>query len=605
MPQESFANYEMASATLLSRQPVTDPKIIDDPDADWAVIFSHLESRYGMLRNVRWSWWTYWAQLAEYLLPRRYKWLVVANVFSTRGSPINQSIIDNTGTLAMQVCASGMVDGLMPSTRPWFKLALGLPGIEADAAAKEWLEDTETRAYTVLAGSNFYNVIAQSAQDEVVFGTAPAIMYEDPEDVIRMYAPCAGEYYLAAGSRLSIDTFNRDFTLTVAEIVEMFGVDNCPEQVLTLWRAGGGSLENEFVVLHSIEPNFPLSGRGGKDIHPVKGGFVYREFYWLKGVKTSKPLSRRGFNEKPFAVARWSTVSNDAYGRSPGMDALPDVKQLQLETARKLEAIEKQVRPPMVADVRMKNEPSSILPGHITYTNTNGAGSKPGFWPAFEVQPNLAGMVEDLKEIQGRIREAFLVPVFNAITDMEGVQPRNELEIQERRAEKLQRLGPVIGLWKTEFAGPLIQRLLRIMERRRLLKPLPPSLRGVPLKIEYLDMVTMAQLGAQTASMERTAAVAGKAGEAAQAAGLQNPIRIVNWDKWLRVYSEKVKNPTEVLYTEDEVKQQDAARAQAAQKQQAIQAVPAAVQAAQGLSQIPVGAGQSALQKLMGQQGGV
>jgi hypothetical protein len=531
-----------------------------------------------------------------------------------RGSPINQSIIDSTATLAMNICAAGLVEGLMPTTRPWFKLGVGLPGMEAPADAKEWLEDTEERAYTVLAQSNFYTIMAQAAQDEVTFGTAPVIMYEDAEDVIRCYAPCAGEYYLDVGSRLSVDTLYREFTLNTLGLVDMFTLAACPPQVQGLWTAAGASLENEFVVAHAIEPNFALAARGniggagmggrggGGTVDVVKGGFPWREVYWLKGTKTPQPLSRRGFYEKPFAVARWSTVSNDAYGRGPGMDALGDIMQLQLETRRKAEAIDKQVRPPMGAHPSLKNEPSSINAGHVTFVASDGNG-KPGFWPLYQVNPNLSDMKEDLKEIQNRVDRCFLVDVFMAITQMEGVQPRNEIEIAERKAEKLQRLGPVIGLWKTEFASPLIQRLIAIMQRRRLLKPLPQSLRGVPLKIDYIDMVTMAQLGAETASMERVFATAGSLSEAAKAASVPDPLRVLNLDASMRKYTDRMNFPADCVFGKDEVAEHDAARDKAAQQAKVMQATLPTVQAAKTLSETPVGGGQSALSSLLGTGG--
>jgi hypothetical protein len=65
------------------------------------------------------------------------------------------------------------------------------------------------------------------------------------------------------------------------------------------------------------------------------------------------------------------------------MDALGDTKQVQLETLRKAEFIEKGVRPPMGADPALKNEPASIVPGNITYIGADG--QKKGFWPLFEV----------------------------------------------------------------------------------------------------------------------------------------------------------------------------------------------------------------------------
>ena len=74
----------------------------------------------------------------------------------------------------------------------------------------------------------------------------------------------------------------------------------------------------------------------------------------------------------------------------------------------------------MGANVEMKNEPSSIQPGNITYTSTDGG--KKGFWPLFEVSPAaLPPMIEDIKEIQVRIKECFFVNLFMAaITQMEG-----------------------------------------------------------------------------------------------------------------------------------------------------------------------------------------
>lgn len=597
----AFAPYEFASPTLLAAQPPSPPDTERRPGEDWNEIFTHLESRLGMLRTWRYSWWTYWSQLAEYILPKRYHWLVTANLMR-RGSPINQTIVDSTATLAMNICSAGMVDGLMPTTRKWFKHGVAIPEYPLDNDAKLWLEALDTALETVFSQSNFYSIMAQAFQDLVVFGTAPVIMYEDPEDVLRCYCPCAGEYYLAVGSRLSVDTQYREFTLTVAQIVEMFTLAACPQQVQEQWQTAGASLEVEYVVAHAIEPNFALSSRGrGKSkskISPVPGKFTYREFYWLKGVKTERELSRRGFHDRPFAAGRWSVVSNDAYGSGPCMDALGDTKQLQLETRRKAEAIEKQVRPPMGADPSMLNQPSSILPGHVTYVSTENG--KKGFWPLYEMKFDLSAMIADIKDTQVRIKECLLVDVFNIISQMQGVQPRNELEIAERKGEKLQRLGPVIGLIKTEFAAPLVQRAVGILERKHLVKPRPDSLKNIPLKTEYMDMVTLAQIGAETASMERTFAVGGKLSEAAKAAGLPDPLRVFNLDKSMTVYADKLNFPTECVYTPEEVLSHDKARAQAQQQQQAIPATMAGVTAAKSLSETDVGGGQNALQHLLG-----
>lgn len=593
-----LANYEISGPTLLAAQ----PPALNKPQKkgkDWGRIYQHLESRLSGLRNWRYSRWVFWADLARFTLPFRYKWLIVANRM-WRDRPLNNAILDNTATQAMWVCASGLWTGLTNPARPWFKLGIGMSGFEPDQEALAWLADTEERLYSVFAGSNFYTTLSQAFQDVVVFGSAPMIMYEDAEDVIRCYLPCAGEYFLDSGSRLSIDVLYREFTLTVAQIVEMFGLENCPEDIRGLWNAGGGSWSTEFVVCHALEPNSPLAGYGGNtsSIQVVPRAFTYREVYWTKGQGEGGELSRRGFHEAPFMVARWKTVSNDPYGRALSEDAIGDTKQLQLETARKAEFIEKLVRPPMGADPAMKNEPSSILPGHITYCPTEGA--RKGFWPLFQVEPAaLAPMVVDLAEIRERIKETYFVPIFMAISQMEGVQPRNELELSKRDMERLQVLGPFITLFETEFADPAIKRALAIMTRRNLLRPKPKSLQGVPIKIDYISILRLAQRSAETVAAKDFVAFAGALGTAAQAAQLPSPLRILNLDELLRDYGKRGSVDPKVVYTPEQVQQHDQARAKQAQAQQLATAAPQMVDAAKSLSQTPMD-GNTALAAMIG-----
>lgn len=601
-----WAPYADMSPSLLSEQSTNEPNYVDRRSPDWwSVGFNKLESRMAGMRSWRWTWWAQWMVLGEFFLPRRAKWFIVANNYN-RGRYLNDSIIDSTGTIAMNVCASGMWNGLTNPARPWFKLAVGLPWVELDEEAKQWFEDTEARLYTVFAQSNFYESMAQAFQDVTVFGTSPIIIYEDAEDAIRCYVPCVGEYFLAVGARLSVDTLYREFTLTVTQIVEMFQIDNCPPTVRELWNQGGASLDNEFIVAHAIEPNFAMSKRGGAGrgdkISMVPGKYPFREVYWLRGTKTPMPLSVRGFNELPFVAMRWSTVSNDPYGRSPCMDALGDVKQIQLETLRKAESIEKGVRPPMGADPEMKNEPASILPGNITYVSSSG--SKKGFWSLFDMNPTwLQHLTADIEKVSMRIKEALFVPLFMAITQMAGVQPRNELELTKRDLERLQVLGPFIERFENECAGPAIKRVLAIMQRRGMLRPLPKSLQGIPLKIDYQSIMRTAQKSSEAVGMKDFMATLGAASAGAKGAGVPDPARVVNWDKWVREYGALTSVPNGLLFTDDEVKEHDRIRmqemAKAQQQAQAPAAAKAAIDGAQVLSKTEVPGG-NALSYLLG-----
>jgi head-to-tail connecting protein len=600
MPLDAaHAYYEASSPTLLSQQDPADADKLQRPGKDWDTIYAHLEARLAAMRAWRWSWWALWSSLAEYILPRRYKWLITANTYN-RGNYINNTIVNETSTQSMETCAAGLWTGLTSPSRPWFKLTVqAVHEKKVDAEGKAWLEDTEQKLYTVLAGSNFYNIMAQSFQDVATFGTAPVLIYEHDENVIQCMLPCAGEYYLACGSSMVDDVLYREFTLTVNGIVDMFGLDNAPEEVRKKWVSGGAGLEDEFVIAHAIEPNFALQDRStGRDISVVPGTFPFREVYWLKGKKTEAELSRKGFYEQPFGAMRWSVVSNDPYGRSLGMDNLGSTKQLQQMVRREGELIEKIVRPPMGGDPELKNEPASIQPGQLTYVNTQGG--KKGFWPLFEMPATaVTPLSANIAAIEKRLKDGWLVNIFMAISQMEGVQPRNELELTKRDLERLQRIGPFIQLFETEAAGPYLKRTLRIMSRRGIIQPPPPSMRGVPVKIDFISILRLAQRAAETASMERTFAVAGNLSAAAKAAGVPDPIRIINLDEALRSYSDMVSFPSKVLFTADEVMEHDKERAQQAQQQQALQATLPAVQAAQTLSKTDVGGGNNALQAML------
>ena len=99
---------------------------------------SKCEGRLLGLRVNRYSWWTHARELAEYILPRRYKWLITPNM-QNRGSPINQHILDSTGTLAARNLASGMMSGVSSPSRPWIKLKINrIDSTQTSPTSRGW-----------------------------------------------------------------------------------------------------------------------------------------------------------------------------------------------------------------------------------------------------------------------------------------------------------------------------------------------------------------------------------------------------------------------------------------------------------------------------------
>jgi hypothetical protein len=585
---------------LASQPPMLDdaPKPVEDPaearkrKRNNETIQAHAERRMNWMRTMRWVWWRQAGLIAQFIVPHRWHFFIYANR-TYRDGIVNQAIIDSSATDALQICASGLWSGITNPSKEWFKLEIALPWRKPNQQEKLWLKDTTERIFAALAQTNFYSTAAQLFEDMSAFGTAPMIIYENDDTVFTFYLPCPGEYFLQVGSTYTVDVLYREYTNTVAQLVQEFGLAKLPTVIQREWKRGGASMDKEFVVCHAIEPNNELMhDKSGDTFWPAPKVMPYREIYWIRQAGTDGVISVTGDHEKPFVCGRWSKVSNDAYAPScPGMTALGDTQQLQLETRRKAEFIEKGVRPPMGADVSLENKPLSITPGATTFMQTDG-GTVKKYFPLYEPAAQwLAGITADIIQVIERIKRTFKNYVFNAITDMEGVQPRNELELTKRENERLQQLGPPINLIIEEFAGPTIRRCEGIMRRKGMLQPMPATLHGVPLKIKYTGILEIAQQQAQQVALENFLQKMGEASLAALEAKQPSPLRKVNLDKLADHYADLCGVPPDIMRTDEEVQQLDIAAHQAMQQANAPNTAMTAVQAASTLGNTPSGPG--------------
>ena len=531
-------------------------------------VLNYAQGRLIGLRVNRYSWWTHWRELADYFLPRRYKWIVTPNMMA-RGSPINQHILDSTGVICARNLASGLVSGKSSPTRPWFRLRVGTVDSTTTSPVSLWLKECERILYLIFAESNFYNSIAQYYFDLVIFGTASMLIYEDYENVINCINPCAGEYYIDIDGKYRPTIFYREFTLTVSAIVDEFGYDNCSDTVRQLYDdPGGANLTRELIVAHSIEPND--DGRAAK--FGFSDRYAYRELYWEWGGSASPQgsnyqpqgfLRRKGYFEQPNITCRWDIVSNDPYGRSPGMDALPDQKQVQLETRRKAQAIDKMVNPPLVADIQLKNQPASLLPGGMTYIQGFAQSGKPAIGTIYDTKFPVSEITEDLNEAKQRLSKTFFNDVLMTASQFETRSNVTAVEWNMRKSESMVALGPALDRIDNECLGPTIERVFGIASRAGILPPAPPEIQGQMININYVSMLKQAQDATASSGIESLLKLAGEL-EGIKPGSMMN----VDVDYALDKYSYLQNNDPKLMRSPDQLAQM---RADEAKQQQAAQ----------------------------------
>lgn len=450
--------------------------------------------------------------------------------------------------------------------------------------------------------SNLYTSLATAYFDLVVFGTASVLVYEDFDDVIRCYNPCFGEYYVDMDGKFRPVILYREFTLTVAQVVDQFGLDNCSPAVQQLYNTGGPQLTRELVVAHGIEPNDKPREYGFPE------QFKFREFYWEWGGSASPQggsaysqgfLRKRGYHEQPNATVRWDLVSNDAYGRSPGMDALPDIKQLQQEVRRKAQAIDKTVNPPMEADIQLKNQPASLLPGGITYTSGLMQSGNPGFRSVYgNWRPGIGEISEDLQEIRERIKKVFFNDVLQTASQYETRSNVTAVEWDMRKSESLIILGPVLERVYSELLNTVVERTFAIASRAGILPEAPKEIEGANIDIEFVSMLSVAQQAAATSGIDRLLQIAGSL-VGVDPAVMDN----IDIDYTLEKYSYLLNNDPKIIRSPEQLQAIREKRQQEQQQQQMMQQVDAAEKLAGGaktLSETDIGGGQNALQAMAG-----
>lgn len=504
----------------------------------------YYNKRKSALELERETFIPHWKELSEFVKPRRGRFFISDR---NKGTKRHTSIINSKATQAHRIATSGMLAGTMSPTRPWFSLETHDPEMMERAEVKNWLYDVEGIIRRVFNESNFYGMSSTLLDELLLFGTGAMSHVDDFDDVARFYTHTAGSYLIGQNDRFEVDTLVREFEWTVLQIVRKFGIENVSTSVRTCYDRG--EYDKWFPVVHFVEPNENYKVRS-----PLAKNKKFKSIYYepgANGLDKDKWLSISGFDEFPAYVPRWETTGEDIYGTNcPGMTSLGDVKGLQIEEKRKAQGIDKMVNPPLHGPPSLRNTPVNSLPGGMTiYDAMNSQELK----AIYQVQLRLDELREDINAIEGRINTAFFVDLFLAISTMEGIQPRNQLDLIQRNEERLLQLGPVLEHLQGEFLDKLIDRTFNQCVRAGILPPTPEVLQGQPLRVKYISTLAMAQRAVATQGIDRLAAFTGNLLQL----GFESAGRKFNAKQAVDEYAKAIGVPPSLVVPDEEVEAEE------------------------------------------------
>lgn len=458
------------------------------------------------------------------------------------GKADRSNIINNEGGSSHRALVSGMTSGLTNPGRPWFRLTI--PGLEFAVSheVNVWLRKVEVEMRKIFHRSNLYEILPLTYEDTSQFGLNAFAALEDDETVLRFYHYKVGEYSLGIDKRNKIDSIARDLVYTVGQLVERFGIDNVSDEVKKKYE--DNDLDSYIQVVHYVGPNNDVIPDD-----PTFEGMPVVSLYFENGKADDKFLSKGGFEENPIITPRWRGASgSDVYSTScPGMDALSEIKQLQLMETDKLDAIAKQVEPPLQGGPDVKSHQSNLFPGGVSvYEGVSGKDG--GLSTIYNVNINIRDLIEAIREVKESIKDIFFKNLFLMFSSSD----RREVtatEIDAKQQEKLSNLGPVLESFNNSLLDPLIDRTFAVMVRKELVPEIPEEILGLDLKVEFISVLAQAQKAVGIDTIDRfTAFVANTAGISPDA------LDIVDFDKIVVEYAERLGLDPDLLKDSKEIK---------------------------------------------------
>lgn len=444
--------------------------------------------RWEKLKSDRGVWDAHFQDLTEFIRP-------IGGDFTTshtvKGEERHDKLFDGTAEQAAEELASGLSSFLTNPADRFFNLEIrgSIKDRFENQEALEWLETVADTIYHYFSieESRFYQAIDEVYLDLAVYGTGILYMEWDRKNKRLLFKsiPLAGSW-IAQNSDGLVDTIFRETEMTGRNIMQKWGV-NVPPKIR---EAATKRMDDNFFILHAV---FPRTDRKAMKLNKVNKAFGS---FWV-AVKTQELIEESGFKNFQFMGPRWRKMAQEVYGRSPGMQCLPDIKMLNKMEEIILMAAAKAVDPPLmipddgfIGDIR--TEPGSL--------NPKFPGSEP-----IEVLPTALASLPFAEEKSEQKRNVIRMCFHSDWLKLgkETVE-MTAFEVQDRREEKLRLLAPSLARIQSELIGPMIELTYKLLlEHTEEIPDIPKVIKEQDFKIEYVSAASKAQLGIKVLAIDR------------------------------------------------------------------------------------------------------
>lgn len=278
--------------------------------------------------------------------------------------------------------------------------------------------------------------------------------------------------------RGTLNTACRDVGLSAVQAVELFG-----DEVSDVIKEAAKDPAQMYVrkkFFHLVCP------RKNRDVTQKDQKNMRFASYWVE-LETETLCAESGFNVFPYVAPRYNVFGGDIYGRGPGDECLPDIRQLNKLCADFNYSAEMAAGPPLFTDDEEVLSETTLRPRRvIPVSNKRGEGPVRDRIMLYEVGNTLPVLAEVVERQESKVRAHFRTDLFLS------QQQDNQMtatEVAAKEEERLQAIVPVISRLGREFHHPLIVGCFQLLldDPNSGLNPLPENIKVEQLSPQYIS----------------------------------------------------------------------------------------------------------------------
>lgn len=505
-----------------------------------------------------------WQTMADQFYPERADFTYTRSI----GMEFASHLMTGRPALARRDLANSLSSMLRPRGQPWFHPRTQNEAVNKDAQSLQWLDwaGDQMRRLMYDNKSGFVRSTKEGDNDFAAFGQA-VLTAEANQDLDGLHYRChhLKDVCWQENVDLEIDTVHHKWKLQTRWMCQRFPKtvsqkvkDADKTEPFKEWNV-------RRIIMPADEYDLEYSSKGRKKLKFVS---LYVD------VDNETVLEEVPYFDSPYIIPRWQTVSGSQYAYSPAtVIAISDARMLQQITLTLLEAGQKSVDPPMIAQGEMIQGGINTYAGGVTWVDSEYDEKMGEVLRPINIDRGGFQWANDREQkITEMIKEAFYLNMIS-LPDTGG--DMTAYETQKRVEEYTRRALPLFEPMEVEYNGALCDKTFALALRYNVfgnMADLPAALRGQDIRFNFESPLQQASGRANAQAFQQSA-------QLLQLAVQIDPTvrRDLDVDQAFRDAITGTGAPSNWLVSKEQasaLKQQDAQNAQAQQAaQQAMQTV--------------------------------